>query len=145
ARVVEVEVGHHHVGHRGRVDPAGGELLHDAVVVVDAVDLPLLLRKLVAVAGLDQHPEAGPIDEQTVGGVLTPVLLVARGELGPDALGHDAVHGATVQPEAAAVDQGEREIAEAHPSIYAAWKQRCKRGGREASASGPARASGAPL
>ena len=117
ARVIEVQMGHHDVVDRLGLDAGGAQVLLDALVVIDAVDLALARGELVAVAGLDQRALAVPLDEQAVGRVLDAVELVAGDEPVPQRLGNDAVHGAAVEAEVAAVDQRERQIAELHAHI----------------------------
>ena len=91
----------------------------DRAVVVDAVDLLQLGRELVAVAGLDQHAPATDLDQQAARAVGAAVERVAGDQLGPERLRHHPVHGAAVEAEAAAVEQGQPRVAEReHRGIY---------------------------
>src|SRR3954468_3014023 len=54
---------------------------------------------------------------EAIGRVRDAVDPVTRDEPVPQRLGHDAVHRAAVEPEVAAIDQGQRQIAELHPLI----------------------------
>ncbi len=113
-RVIEVQVGHDHVVDRVGRDAERAQVAFDGLVVIDAVDVFLFGRELVAVAGFNEHAAAAAFDQQAVRRVAAAVLVVARDQPRPDALGDDAVHGAAVEPEVAAVDQADLEITEAH-------------------------------
>ena len=93
-------------------EPDLAQRVADRAVVVDAVDVLQLGRELVAVAGLDSTRSPARLDQQAARRVLAAVERVARHQLRPERLRHDAVHGAAVEAEVAAVEHRQPRVAE---------------------------------
>ena len=93
---------------------AGGrQRVRQVEVALEAVDLGLLRRHLVARARVDQHrPRAA--HQQAPHRHADPVALVGRRLLLPERLRHDAEHRAAVEVEEPVRDGDELDVAEAN-------------------------------
>ena len=118
AAVVEVQVGQDHVGDAVRVVARRAQRLVGEQRVFQAVDRVLLVRPLVADAGVDQIRAIAALQEQEPHAEIDAILLVGRVRAGPERMGHDAEHRAPVEGEIAARNGVELELADrAHGGI----------------------------
>ncbi|MNL15976.1 hypothetical protein D3C87_1369960 [compost metagenome] len=112
--VIVVHVAVDHVVDRFGADAAGRQRLQQGGRLFEVEHRDLLRRELGAVARVDQDLGLGRLDEDGVEGQGDEVVLVDGVLPGPDDLGDDAEHGASVELVDAVAEPAEGELTKLH-------------------------------